>query len=494
MDRTFQRFLQSGMDLSPVGLECREENIPYFCTPKGAKIFGWAGVDGVHFCFIRGFGSMVFAVSPMNGAPDYVHPLARSFADFLRLLLACGDTAAPEQAWMWNESQFKAFLRENPPMPEQQYLLSELAVKMKLTPMERPWAYLKALQDSFDFGKIKYAGDDCGAEADPALPEWKVFFHGGFWGHRGRDRAGKEIRLDRQFDWAGHHWVVPAAYACGRGLVLDLCMRAEAEDIGRFMEKWDLHPENDSCENFSREQQLQIDLDNPLCLDILPQPELNGKILQASHGCAVSFNPCLPGESEAQWVIEHYGLDASYGWMIWRYAFLWPGTRRPEVKSLALTMEQEPRRLPGPHFQVHAPGDSFAFSHPADGREYTLTAQELERQSTNHWRCPMYFTAMSYTLSPETDDISICDCVEGDKPPEIQQKPDYFAPEAKNDYACIGVIGGADGPTAIVTGNGAQGSLHAVCSALRLRPSEGDVKWRVEFRVRQFGAERFSLK
>ena len=91
MDRTFQKFLRSGLDLAPLGVERREENLPYFCTPKGAAIFGWAGVDGIHYCFIRGFGGMVFAVSPMNAAPDCVHPLARDFADFLRLLLACGE-------------------------------------------------------------------------------------------------------------------------------------------------------------------------------------------------------------------------------------------------------------------------------------------------------------------------------------------------------------------------------------------------------------------
>ena len=98
MDRTFQKFLRSGLDLAPLGVERREENLPYFCTPKGAAIFGWAGVDGIHYCFIRGFGGMVFAVSPMNAAPDCVHPLARDFADFLRLLLACGDAAAASGA------------------------------------------------------------------------------------------------------------------------------------------------------------------------------------------------------------------------------------------------------------------------------------------------------------------------------------------------------------------------------------------------------------
>lgn len=41
MDKTFQKFLRSGIDLSPVGVERREGNNPYFCTPKGASIFGW---------------------------------------------------------------------------------------------------------------------------------------------------------------------------------------------------------------------------------------------------------------------------------------------------------------------------------------------------------------------------------------------------------------------------------------------------------------------
>ena len=52
MDKVFQKFLRSGIDLSPVGVERREDNNPYFCTPKGASIFGWAGVDGIHFCLI----------------------------------------------------------------------------------------------------------------------------------------------------------------------------------------------------------------------------------------------------------------------------------------------------------------------------------------------------------------------------------------------------------------------------------------------------------
>ena len=100
--------------MAAVGIECREDNTPYFCTPKGASVFGWTGIDVIHFCFLRGFGDMVFVVSPMNTAPDYVHPVAKNFSDFLRLILVCGDVAAVEQAWMWDKIQFEAFLQENP--------------------------------------------------------------------------------------------------------------------------------------------------------------------------------------------------------------------------------------------------------------------------------------------------------------------------------------------------------------------------------------------
>ena len=125
MDKTFQKLLQTDIDLSSLGVERRTDNEPYFCTPKGASVFGWTGVDGIHFCFVRGFGGMVFAVSPANTFPNYVHPLAKNFADFLRLLLACGDVAALEQAWMWDKAQFETFLQDNPPTQEQQETLAE---------------------------------------------------------------------------------------------------------------------------------------------------------------------------------------------------------------------------------------------------------------------------------------------------------------------------------------------------------------------------------
>ena len=167
---------------------------------------------------------------------------------------------------------------------------------------------------------------DMNPDAETTNPEWKVYFDGNFWEPSGKGHAGTEIRLDRQFEWTGHHWIIPSAYSCNKELILDFCMCTPVEDIREFMKKWDLTPENDSCLNFTQEQQLQIDLDNPLCLDIIPCLKLNGTTMQASHSCSVVFNPCLPdeinNEPEAKWVLKHYELDTSYGWMIFRVAFL----------------------------------------------------------------------------------------------------------------------------------------------------------------------------
>ena len=99
---------------------------------------------------------MVFAVNPSNLPGDHVHPLASSFEDFLRLLLACGGTAAVEQMWMWNRGEFDAFLETYPPDPEQKAVLDSLRDKLALTPMDDPYGYVRGVQSAFDYSKIPH--------------------------------------------------------------------------------------------------------------------------------------------------------------------------------------------------------------------------------------------------------------------------------------------------------------------------------------------------
>lgn len=109
-------------------------------------------MDGIHYCFVRGQGEVVFAVNPSNVVGQNVYPVAATFEELLKLLLACGSMAAIEQAHMWDEEQFEEFVAENPPTPAQCAVFDVLRDKLGITPAEEPFAYLRHLQDRYDYG------------------------------------------------------------------------------------------------------------------------------------------------------------------------------------------------------------------------------------------------------------------------------------------------------------------------------------------------------
>lgn len=488
MATAYERYLKINIDGSPIGLERGDSENYYFCTPKGAKMIARAGVDGIHYCFVEGFNEMVFAVSPMNTQGSNVHPVARDFLDFLRLLLACGDAAVLEQVCCWNQAQFDAFVQENPFTAKQQAVMDTIREKLSLTPMEQPFVYIKELQAGFDYGRLKYTKDYYErVPAGPEISKWKVYFDGNFWGHHGRERAGREITLNKQFRWDDEVWHVPAIYTCSKGLVVDFCIRVSAERIRSFMEKWNLSIENNGAD-FTDEERMQIDTENPMAINIKPEVVLNGVVLSGAHGCGLSWNPCIPqGNSlEAKSVILHYGLDPVHGWTIWRAAFPWKKKANLQITTLGITLMQESIAVPGPHFHVSAPGERIKFTLPATGTQHVLTVQEYEHQelSSGHFgnqdqEFPAHYTVMSYTLSPDLPEgsFTVSDCVQSDRPRQKHTVPDE---PQKFDSVCVGVIGVAGAVSAIFFGGGDQGRLSSACSALHFEPVE-DVEWRMVF-------------
>lgn len=488
------RLKQLGLDTAWIGLELGAGQ-PYFCTPRGADIFARAGVDGIHYCFVEGFGEMVFAVSPMNGPGEYVHPLAGNFTDFLRLVLACGDAGILEQLWGWDRARYETSRRDDPPAPEQQAVLDAMAQGLNLTPMEDPFAYIKEVQEGFDPGRLTFSQEywDSLPSEDPKPPEWKVYFEGSFWGCHDRGRAGREIPVKKWFDWAGESWYIPAVYSCAKGLVIDFCLRVEPERIRAFMDKWDLTPENEWRE-FTPDQELQIQAENPLSADFHSHVLLNGGQLRCSRGCAVTWNPCLPdgefGDLEGRWAMEHYGLDRTCGWIIHRGSFPWNSLRRPKIRTLNITLEQELTPLPGPHFYVSGPGDRIELVHPETGAVYHLTVLEYQRQELDQSRLagypgfrgcefPTHYTEMTYTFSPELAQgrYQISDCARNDPPWRKEAAKD-------NRAASVGIIGGADGPVFFLSGS--KENLHTACSALRFEP-DWDVEWHIVFYEKKRG-------
>lgn len=143
------------------------------------------------------------------------------------------------------------------------------------------------------------------------------------------------VKKGRTFTWAGRHWIIPSIYLCSEGLVIDFCMQIDPSEIQAFMEKWNLNDLEETPQDFTQEQLL-----------------------------------CMEAES-------------GFGWMIWRASYPWPVGQKTKIRTLSVTMEQDMISLPGPRFQVSAPGYTLHFTCPTDGREYTLTVQEYLPQTIN---------------------------------------------------------------------------------------------------------------
>lgn len=505
----YEKYCGLDMDFSRLSLERGDTEGGYFCDPVGAEVIGWAGVDGIHCCFVEGFGDMVFSVSPMNSRGHYVHPLARSFEDFLRLVLACGGVDAIEQAWMWNRGEFDAFLETYPPNAEQRAVLDGLAQALALTPMDDPYGYLKEVQSSFDYGALKFSDEyydlvgEPEPEGPPEKPEWAVYYEGGFGRHWGHDRPGQEIPVHKTFAWGGKTWYIPAVYACGKGLVVDLCVEIDPGELGAFQEKW-AWTEGDRP--LTPEDEERRDAENPMNVDYRPKVTVNGRALGGRSGCGSGWVPMYlrpedcrgaynQQDWECLWLMEHYGLDPEKAWIFWRDSFPWATKAKPAVKTITLSLEGEPAAVPGPRFTVSGAGDSVDFTNPITGQSHTLRVVAYEAQEVDMsdlpdsegWDYPTHCTFMTYTVEPELprEALSVQDVEHGDRP---RPKPLDAIGGADGSAACsIGIIGGSDGPTSILVACGTgwldsdPPQLRSACSALRFAPPES-VQWRTVFR------------
>jgi len=156
----YEKFEKLDIDRSLIGLEKGDSEGGYFCTPVGAKVVGWE-CEGIHYCFIEGFGETVFAVNPETAEENYVRPLAENFDEFLSLILACGGTTAAEQISGWNKAQFEDFLRSDDPdfAAKRQPVLDKIQRELEIKPMENPFEYVKKLQAEFDYSEIRFTAE-----------------------------------------------------------------------------------------------------------------------------------------------------------------------------------------------------------------------------------------------------------------------------------------------------------------------------------------------
>ncbi len=300
--------------------------------------------------------------------------------------------------------------------------------------------------------------------------EWNVFFDGNFWGYTGKESAGEEIKVNKNFQWAGKTCLIPAVYLCGKGIVADICIRTEPEEIQSFMERWNLSPENERERHFTREEQMLLEAENPLTFDFSLRLSVNGQVLTRSHGCSVCVLPWLKENNnrEEEQILAYYGLDTYFAWTIWRFSFPWKTKSCAAIQTLSAQLRQNPVLIPVSRLCVSEAGEKFSFHSPENGKACTLTVKEYKKEEVpeNSLKMmrdtifPTHFYRMSYLLEPDIPDdrIRILDCSDGDKPGKRGG--------SCSAAAAIGIIGGADGALPAIAGDGPSGNVRMACSSL----------------------------
>lgn len=164
---------------------------------------------------------------------------------------------------------------------------------------------------------------------------WKVCFGKNFWGTQEGNDPGEELRVDREFEWHGYKWRIPAVYRCRQGLVVDFAMEVPQEELRAYMEKWGLTEDGECSRTLTRAEEQQMEQENPLNVGFCAELELNGMRLHSRDGCGVGY---LPGEMVSDDTVaaflRHYGLDETTVWKFWRKAIL--GDPEPEELPEAL--------------------------------------------------------------------------------------------------------------------------------------------------------------
>ena len=473
-------YLRSKLDLSYIGLQRGEKESGYFCTPVLSKVIGWAGVDGIHFCTSKNYGEIVFSVSPMNCPGEYVHPVARNFEDFLRLILACYDTAVIEQCWFMDREVFEDFLTRNQPDAEAQKCLDKIQKKYNLTPLEDPFGYVHTLQEEFDYDSLVFPPEYYELVEEPVelpAPEWKVTWDGDLFDPN-PDMVGAEpFAVNAWFHWAGIDWYVPEVYPFEKGIVMHLLGKVDP----------DLVPLDEYEGYISPEAYERMMAENPLNLHTWQELSINDMAMRPAGSMGITWVPNQNWNVESKWFLEHYGLDLNYAWQIHKVKLFWPACGKMEIEKMSLTMKQHPVSISGTHFKTPDAGNCVILTHPQTDKEYILHIDDIKQETAAFSRLhdqeleyPICYTQMKFRIEPDMtpNQFRIVDCAQSDQPRARNG--------VKRNDGCsavsFGVIGGADGPTTIILGqpNSEVIRSHMANSSLRFEPAK-EIEWRIVF-------------
>ena len=159
MGTIYEKYMSLPIDKGLLYLEHGEITDPYFCYPVNAKPIGFEGC--ILYCFLPEYGEMVFACNPESCAEQNVYPLAATFEDFIRLILACGTVNPIEQIVWMDKKKFEEHVASEEKIlsDEQKIAVQQLQRELNLFAIENPFEYVKSIEKDFDGSKIQYSDE-----------------------------------------------------------------------------------------------------------------------------------------------------------------------------------------------------------------------------------------------------------------------------------------------------------------------------------------------
>lgn len=141
----FEKFRNSCLDTSAVGLTVGSEFSYYGATPEGARVIAWAEIHGIHFCRTADSDG-IYVVQPDAPKGEAVMLVAKNFSEFLGLVVACTHASVLWQAQGMTRAQFNAYLQSNKPGMKQRSVLRAIQNIYHPPTVADPYSYIKNLK------------------------------------------------------------------------------------------------------------------------------------------------------------------------------------------------------------------------------------------------------------------------------------------------------------------------------------------------------------
>lgn len=326
---------------------------------------------------------------------------------------------------------------------------------------------------------------------------WKVCYGSGYWGSKADGQAVEEMMLNCRFTWNDENWYIPAVYLCEEGIVVEFCIKIDPTKVEQWINRWQIGSFNEN--EINQDHWEEIEKTNPLEIKFNSKLSVNREVLLPKTGSGLSWIPPkylssdVKNVEEAEAVLQHYGLDASAAWSLHRWSYPWKEAKLKRIQSMDLKLERGYEEIEGIRFEDPKEGDVISFVHPISKQEHRLIILEncqnevsINKLSEVEYEFPKKNRILTYIVEPELSDLcfQIKDCVSNDEP---KRKAG-----SKDGAHSIGIIGGADGPTAVALVSEGDIQIHRALSALHFDWVE-QIQWKMVFQAKRMKDVKIQL-